>query len=53
VPNHQTPHVDEIDRAMLELLAADARITTPRLAERVGIAPSTALARSVRCASAE
>lgn len=30
---------------MLELLAEDARITNQRLAERVGIAPSTALAR--------
>jgi DNA-binding Lrp family transcriptional regulator len=30
---------------MLELLAADARITNQRLAERVGVAPSTALAR--------
>jgi DNA-binding Lrp family transcriptional regulator len=30
---------------MLEVLAEDARITNQRLAERVGVAPSTALAR--------
>jgi DNA-binding Lrp family transcriptional regulator len=45
VPNHPQPSVDAIDRAMLELLARDARITNQRLAERVGVAPSTALAR--------
>jgi DNA-binding Lrp family transcriptional regulator len=45
VPNHQQPSVDAIDRAMLELLANDARITNQRMAERVGIAPSTAVAR--------
>ncbi len=45
MPNHQPPAVDAVDRAMLELLAADARITNQRLAERVGIAPSTALSR--------
>jgi DNA-binding Lrp family transcriptional regulator len=37
--------VDDIDRAILELLAADARITNQLLAERVGVAPSTALNR--------
>jgi DNA-binding Lrp family transcriptional regulator len=37
--------VDQVDRAMLELLARDGRITNQRLAEGVGIAPSTALAR--------
>ncbi|HWK16631.1 MAG TPA: Lrp/AsnC family transcriptional regulator [Solirubrobacteraceae bacterium] len=37
--------MDDIDRAMLELLAADARITNQRLAERIGVAPSTALSR--------
>jgi DNA-binding Lrp family transcriptional regulator len=37
--------VDDIDRAMLELLAADARVTNQRLAERIGVAPSTALSR--------
>ena len=45
MPNHPQPSVDAIDRAMLEALAQDARITNQRLAERVGIAPSTALAR--------
>src|SRR5512142_547412 len=44
-PNHPRAEVDAVDRAMLELLAQDARITNQRMAERVGIAPSTALAR--------
>src|SRR5579863_3611913 len=44
-PNHPQPSVDDVDRAMLELLAQDARITNQRLADRVGIAPSTALGR--------
>jgi DNA-binding Lrp family transcriptional regulator len=43
--NHRQAAVDDVDRAMLELLAHDARITNQRLADRVGIAPSTALAR--------
>jgi DNA-binding Lrp family transcriptional regulator len=45
MPNHQQPTLDDIDRAILELLAADARITNQRLAEHVGVAPSTALSR--------
>jgi DNA-binding Lrp family transcriptional regulator len=45
MPNDPRPSVDTVDRAMLELLAGDARMTNQRLAERVGIAPSTALAR--------
>jgi len=45
MPNHRQPSVDTIDRAILELVAADARISNQRLAERVGVAPSTALAR--------
>jgi DNA-binding Lrp family transcriptional regulator len=45
MPNHPQPIVDAVDRAMLELLAEDARITNQRLAELVGVAPSTALAR--------
>jgi DNA-binding Lrp family transcriptional regulator len=45
MPNHPQPSVDAVDRAILELVAADARITNQRLAERVGVAPSTALAR--------
>jgi DNA-binding Lrp family transcriptional regulator len=44
-PNHPQALVDDVDRAILELVAQDARITNQRLAERVGIAPSTALAR--------
>lgn len=45
MPNDPQPRVDATDRAILEVLAQDARITNQRLAERVGIAPSTALAR--------
>lgn len=45
MPNDRQPSVDAIDRAMLELLAEDARITNQNLADRVGVAPSTALAR--------
>ena len=43
VPNDL--HLDAIDRAILEILSGDARITNNALAERVGIAPSTCLAR--------
>jgi DNA-binding Lrp family transcriptional regulator len=45
VPNLPQPSVDAVDRAILELLAQDARITNQRLAEGAGIAPSTALTR--------
>jgi DNA-binding Lrp family transcriptional regulator len=45
VPKHPQSPVDDVDRALLELLARDARITNQRLADRVGVAPSTALAR--------
>src|SRR5579863_2270240 len=45
MPNHQQLPVDAVDRAILELVAADARITNQRLAEKVGVAPSTAVAR--------
>jgi DNA-binding Lrp family transcriptional regulator len=45
MPNHPQPTVDAVDCAMLELLAHDARITNQALADRVGVAPSTALAR--------
>lgn len=45
IPNHPQPPVDSIDTAILELVAADARITNQRIAERAGVAPSTALAR--------
>lgn len=37
--------MDETDRRILTLLAADARITNSALAEEVGIAPSTCLGR--------
>ena len=42
VPNDD---LDAIDRGLLELRAADARISNARLAAAVGVAPSTALAR--------
>ena len=37
--------LDDLDRRILEALRADARIPNAHLAERVGIAPSTCLAR--------
>ena len=37
--------LDAVDRAILEILSGDARITNNALAERVGVAPSTCLAR--------
>jgi DNA-binding Lrp family transcriptional regulator len=37
--------LDRVDRAILEALAEDARMPNARLAERVGIAPSTCLER--------
>ncbi len=39
------PQLDEVDRAILEHLSVDARIPNNKLAERVGLAPSTCLAR--------
>lgn len=44
-PNDPQAPVDAVDRAILGVVAEDARITNQRLAERVGVAPSTALAR--------
>jgi DNA-binding Lrp family transcriptional regulator len=44
-PNHSQSAVDAVDQRILELVAADGRITNQRLAEGAGIAPSTALAR--------
>src|SRR6185312_15298953 len=38
-------HLDEVDRAILRLLAEDARMPNNAIAERVGIAPSTCHAR--------
>ncbi len=43
VPNFL--QLDDLDRAILEILSGDARITNNALAERVGVAPSTCLAR--------
>jgi DNA-binding Lrp family transcriptional regulator len=45
MPKDPQPPLDATDRAMVAILAGDARITNQALAERVGIAPSTALAR--------
>src|SRR5436853_7081315 len=45
VPNDPQPPLDPIDLAIVEAVGQDARITNQRLAERVGVAPSTALAR--------
>ena len=44
MPNNR-PTLDRVDRAILETLSADARLPNARLAERVGVAPSTCLAR--------
>lgn len=46
-PNDVQPFagLDETDQAILRVLAADGRIPNNALAERVGIAPSTCLAR--------
>ena len=44
MPNER-PTLDEVDRAILEALSANARLPNARLAERVGVAPSTCLAR--------
>ena len=44
-PNDPQDPVDAVDRAILGVVAEDARITNQRLADRVGVAPSTALAR--------
>lgn len=45
MPNVPHPVLDATDMAILEILADDARVTNQRLAEIVGVAPSTALAR--------
>jgi DNA-binding Lrp family transcriptional regulator len=45
VPNDRQQRLDSVDRAILEALSEDARIPNSRLAERLGIAPSTCLAR--------
>jgi DNA-binding Lrp family transcriptional regulator len=45
MPNEAPPVLDDVDRAILEALSENARIPNARLAERVGLAPSTSLAR--------
>lgn len=44
-PPNDVRALDEVDRALLAHLVADARITNAALAEAVGVAPSTCLAR--------
>lgn len=44
-PNDVRPQLDETDRRILQVLAVEARIPNNALADRVGIAPSTCLAR--------
>ena len=44
-PNNRQPPVDAVDREILGLLAQDARTTNAKVAELVGIAPSTTLTR--------
>lgn len=39
------PQLDEIDRRLVRLLQEDARMSNSRLADLVGVAPSTCLAR--------
>ena len=46
MPHDRQPvELDDVDRAILEALSDDARTPNNRLAERLGIAPSTCLAR--------
>ncbi len=42
------PQLDRIDRKLVDLLQNDARMTNKALADRVGLAPSTCLARVAR-----
>jgi DNA-binding Lrp family transcriptional regulator len=44
-PGGEAGHLDETDHAILRELARDARLPNNTLAQRVGIAPSTCLAR--------
>jgi DNA-binding Lrp family transcriptional regulator len=44
-PQKIRPRLDEVDHAILRILAADARIPNKALAEQVGIAQSTCLTR--------
>jgi DNA-binding Lrp family transcriptional regulator len=45
MPTDPQPALDAVDRLILEALGRDARITNQKLADHVGVAPSTALAR--------
>ena len=45
MPHDPRTPLDDVDRAILEALSEDARIPNNRLAERVGVAQSTCLAR--------
>lgn len=44
-PGGVAESLDAVDWSMLEILAQDARTTNQRLADRIGVAPSTALSR--------
>jgi DNA-binding Lrp family transcriptional regulator len=44
-PNNVRTVLDDVDRRILAALAEDARVRNNALAERVGVAPSTCLAR--------
>jgi DNA-binding Lrp family transcriptional regulator len=44
----QNRQLDRIDRQIVDLLQKDARVTNKALADRVGLAPSTCLARVAR-----
>ena len=43
--NLRAAEIDDVDRRILRVLTADARVPNNALAERVGIAPSTCLGR--------
>ena len=45
VPPPNLQPLDDVDRALVRLLRADARMSNSKLADEVGIAPSTCLAR--------
>ena len=45
MPNDRPQALDDVDRAILVALSENARLPNARLAERVGLAPSTCLAR--------
>ena len=44
----EEPHIDRLDRRILELLQRDGRISNLKLAEAVALSPSAALARVQR-----